>query len=89
MRTINRQAGKRIATPRSVFIGNQKTSLRLEGVMWHALRDIAEERGKTVNDLIIEIRQDHDQANLSSAVRVYIVEHYRKAFRKAQNAGQG
>jgi predicted DNA-binding ribbon-helix-helix protein len=88
MRTTNRQAGERIARPRSLFIGNHKTSLRLEGVMWHALHDIAEERGKTVNDLIIEIRQDHDQANLSSAIRVYIVEYYRAAFRKAQNAGQ-
>jgi predicted DNA-binding ribbon-helix-helix protein len=56
--------------------------------MWHALRDIAEEHGKTVADLIAEIRRDKNPANLSSAIRVYIVEHYRAAFRKAQNASQ-
>jgi predicted DNA-binding ribbon-helix-helix protein len=52
------------------------------------VRDIAEERGKTVNDLIIEIHRDRQQRNLSSAIRVYIVEHYRAAFQKAQNVDQ-
>jgi len=88
MRTTNGHAAKGIVSPRSVHIGNRKTSFRLEGVMWCALRDIAEERGKTVSDLIIEIRRDRQQRNLSSAIRVYIVEHYRAAFQKAQNVDQ-
>ena len=47
--------------------------------MWDALADIAGEQGKTVHDLIAGINRDHNQANLGSAIRVYIVEHYRAA----------
>jgi predicted DNA-binding ribbon-helix-helix protein len=54
--------------------------------MWDALADIADEHGKTVYDLIAEIHRNHSQANLSSAIRVYIVEHYRAALHKARNA---
>jgi predicted DNA-binding ribbon-helix-helix protein len=44
-----------------------------------ALADIADQRGKTVHDVIAEISRAHDQASLSSAIRVYIVHHYRAA----------
>jgi predicted DNA-binding ribbon-helix-helix protein len=47
-----------------------------------ALADIAQEHGKTVYDLIAEIHRNHDQANLSSAIRVYIVEYYRAALQR-------
>jgi predicted DNA-binding ribbon-helix-helix protein len=38
--------------------------------------------GKTVHDLIAEIDRDHAEANLSSAIRVYILEFYRDALRR-------
>jgi predicted DNA-binding ribbon-helix-helix protein len=49
--------------------------------MWAALADIADQRGKTVHDVIAEISRAHDPASLSSAIRVYIVDHYRAAVR--------
>jgi predicted DNA-binding ribbon-helix-helix protein len=52
--------------------------------MWDALADIAVEQGGTVHDLIAEIRWNHNQANLSSAIRVYIVEHYRAALKNRE-----
>jgi predicted DNA-binding ribbon-helix-helix protein len=45
--------------------------------MWEALADIAGERGKTVHDVIVEISRAHNQASLSSPIRVYIVDYYR------------
>jgi predicted DNA-binding ribbon-helix-helix protein len=45
--------------------------------MWEALADIAGKRDKTVHDVIVEVSRAHNQANLSSAIRVYIVEYYR------------
>jgi len=45
--------------------------------MWDALHEIAAARRITVHDLIAEIDRNHTQASLSSAIRVYIVEHYR------------
>jgi predicted DNA-binding ribbon-helix-helix protein len=88
MRATNKRGGERIATPRTIFIGNHRTSIRLEAVMWDALADISDEHGKTVYDLIAEIHRNHSQANLSSAIRVYIVEHYRAALHKTRIADE-
>ena len=67
--------------PRNIYIANCKTSVRLERVMWDALADIANAEGKTLVELINEIHRNHAGANLSSAIRVFIVEHYRAALR--------
>jgi predicted DNA-binding ribbon-helix-helix protein len=56
----------------------------LSGTRPDALADIADERGKTVYDLIAEIHRNHNQANLSSAIRVYIVEYYRAVLQTAR-----
>jgi len=45
--------------------------------MWDALDDIARERGQTVHDVVAAIHRNHDQASLTSAIRVFIVEYYR------------
>lgn len=68
--------------PRTILLADRRTSVRLEGVMWSALAEIAAEKGKTVHDLIAEIDRDYAQTNLSSAIRVYIVEFYRDALRR-------
>ena len=49
--------------------------------MWDALRDIAEERGRTVDDIVTEISRSHEETNLTAAVRVYIVKFYRATLR--------
>jgi predicted DNA-binding ribbon-helix-helix protein len=49
--------------------------------MWAALEDIAAEHGQTVHDLVTAINRKHDRASLTSAIRVFIVEYYRRTHR--------
>jgi len=76
-RRRSRRAAPPPIVPRNVRVGPRRTSLRLEPIMWDALRDIAEERGGTVDDIVTEISRSHQETNLTAAVRVYIVKFYR------------
>ena len=63
---------------RTVFLRDRKTSVRLEPVMWEALRDIARDSGITVNDLVDRIDRNREgDEGLTAAIRVYIVKFYR------------
>ena len=62
---------------RSVSIDGHKTSVSLEPQFYEALKEIAKERGVDVQDLIARIEAKRRKAsNLSSAIRVFVVEHY-------------
>ncbi len=63
---------------RSVKIAGHSTSLSLEGVFWDALKEVAAGRGLSLNALIEEIDRGRG-SNLSSAVRVFLLDHYRSA----------
>ena len=64
---------------RSVTIAGHRTSISLESEFWQALTDIAAERQRPLARLIDEIdkREGRDQ-NLSSALRLFVLAHYRK-----------
>src|SRR5207302_1083913 len=81
MKTKAIRNSERSAPSRSIWIGNHKTSVRLEPAMWAALNDIAAERGKTVHDVVLEINRGRKGISLTAAIRVYIVEYYREALR--------
>ncbi len=58
---------------RSVEIAGHRTSLSLEQAFWRALKRIAAQDGVSINKLIERI--DRERAgNLSSAVRIYVLE---------------
>jgi predicted DNA-binding ribbon-helix-helix protein len=61
---------------RSVRIDGHLTSVSLENQFWDALREIAKERGATLQDLVATIKAERRKGNLSSAIRVFVVEHY-------------
>jgi predicted DNA-binding ribbon-helix-helix protein len=62
---------------RTVFLRDRKTSVRLEPVMWEALRDIAHDNGVTVNDLVDRIDRNREgDEGLTAAIRVHIVAFY-------------
>lgn len=63
---------------RSVVIGGHKTSVSLEEPFWLAVREITEARAITVSELLREIDRDRQEANLSSAVRVFVLEQTRQ-----------
>lgn len=57
---------------RSVMIAGHSTSVSLEAEFWDALRDIAERRGMSLNQLVAEIDGSRS-GNLSSAIRVFVL----------------
>ncbi|MBF0334910.1 MAG: ribbon-helix-helix domain-containing protein [Alphaproteobacteria bacterium] len=63
---------------RSVLIAGHATSVSIEAPFWDALKDIATRRGLSLNDLIAEIDAGRD-GNLSSAIRVFVLETVRAA----------
>jgi predicted DNA-binding ribbon-helix-helix protein len=62
---------------RTVIVSGRKTSVSLENEFWQALDEIAEARGTTRADLVSAINQTRSHANLSSAVRLFVLAYYR------------
>lgn len=75
---------KSTITKRSVVIAGHKTSVSLEEPFWNAVRDITEARATTVSVLLHEIDSSRTNANLSSAVRVFVLEYIRQNGIKAR-----
>jgi predicted DNA-binding ribbon-helix-helix protein len=69
---------KSVIIKRSVTVGGHKTSISLEAEFWNGLREIAALQNVTVTTLLQRIDTDRKSANLSSAVRIHVFEHYRK-----------
>jgi predicted DNA-binding ribbon-helix-helix protein len=63
---------------RSVTVAGHRTSITLEGAFWDALKEIADQQNKSINALIAEIDGQQPE-NLSSALRVFILSHYKTA----------
>jgi predicted DNA-binding ribbon-helix-helix protein len=66
---------------RSLSIRGHRTSLSLEPQFWDALKEIAASKGFSLAGLIAEIdaaRGVTPTSNLSSALRVYVLEHIRR-----------
>ena len=60
----------------SVVIANRhQTSISLEEEFLDALKSISEEKKLSLNQLITEIDSMREHENLSSAIRVYILQH--------------
>ena len=62
---------------RSVMVGRRKTSISLEDEFWDALRAIAQSRQTHLSALIAVIESGRGKNSLSSAIRVYVLNHYR------------
>ena len=62
---------------RSIVITGHKTSVSLEDAFWGGLKDIAASRNMTLSELVASIDADRRQGNLSSAIRLFVLEHYR------------
>ncbi|MHA1189245.1 MAG: ribbon-helix-helix domain-containing protein [Alphaproteobacteria bacterium] len=62
---------------RSIRINGHATSVSLEDAFWDELRSMAEERGQTVPALIAELDKRRTGNNLSSALRLAVLDHLR------------
>lgn len=58
---------------RSIAIAGHSTSVSLEEAFWQALRHIAHARGCSLARLVVDIDQTRNGENLSSAIRVFIL----------------
>ena len=67
---------KSAVVKRSIVIAGHKTSVSVEAAFWTALKDIAAGRQQTLSDLIGAIDAERRQGNLSSAIRLFVLEHY-------------
>ncbi|QRG04973.1 ribbon-helix-helix domain-containing protein [Xanthobacter dioxanivorans] len=75
---------------RSIVIAGHKTSVSLEDAFWEALKEIASGRRLTLSDLVATIDSARTQGNLSSAIRLFVLDHYRGAASaaRAQSTGE-
>jgi predicted DNA-binding ribbon-helix-helix protein len=62
---------------RSIVVAGHKTSVSLEDAFWKGLKEIADERDITLSDLVSTIDTDRQHGNLSSAIRLFVLDHYR------------
>jgi predicted DNA-binding ribbon-helix-helix protein len=62
---------------RSIVIAGHKTSVSLEDAFWRGLKDIAGGREMTLSDLVASIDTDRRHGNLSSAIRLFVLDYYR------------
>src|SRR5262245_34226112 len=73
--------GKSLLRKRSVRLYGHNTSLTLEDAFWAALKEIAAAQGTTIVGLIVTIdseRRERQCLNLSSAIRLFILDYYRR-----------
>ena len=76
---------KSAVVKRSIVIAGHKTSVSLEDAFWHALKEIANGRAATLSDVVASIDTVRSHGNLSSAIRLFVLDHYRAQI-DAENA---
>ena len=63
---------------RSVVIDGHKTSVSLEDPFWTDLKKIAHTQQVTLSELVTKIDGARAQSNLSSAIRLFVLHHFRE-----------
>jgi predicted DNA-binding ribbon-helix-helix protein len=62
---------------RSVVVAGHKTSVSLEDAFWESLKKIAVQRQKNLSELVAAIDSERQHGNLSSAIRLFVLDFYR------------
>ena len=62
---------------RSIVIAGHKTSVSLEDAFWKGLKEIALDRDLTLSEMVAAIDTERAHGNLSSAIRLFVLDHYR------------
>ena len=73
-----RQAEISPINKRSIEIDGHRTSVSLEDAFWVELKKIAAIHDVRTAELIATINRERKHANLLSAIRVFVLHHYRK-----------
>jgi predicted DNA-binding ribbon-helix-helix protein len=62
---------------RSIVIAGHKTSVSLEDAFWQTFKEIAVLRDMTVSELANTVDAERQSSNLSSAIRLFVLDFYR------------
>jgi predicted DNA-binding ribbon-helix-helix protein len=84
-----RRAMRSPVVKRSIVVAGHKTSVSLEDAFWNALREIAGERQMTLSDLVAAIDSQRQHGNLSSAIRLFVLDFYRNLVSVEQEERDG
>jgi predicted DNA-binding ribbon-helix-helix protein len=81
---MSRLPGKAVPTvwKRSIVIAGHNTSVSLEDEFWKSLKEIASECGMTLAGLVSAIDANRNDANLSSALRLFVLGVYQDRTRE-------
>jgi predicted DNA-binding ribbon-helix-helix protein len=71
---------------RSIVIAGHKTSVSLEEAFWKGLKEIATNRDLTLSDVVASIDTDRHHGNLSSAIRLFVLDYYRTLINEQHSA---
>lgn len=62
---------------RSIVIVGHKTSVSLEDAFWLSLKQIGKIQNMTLSTLVANIDTHRQHGNLSSAIRLFVLDHFR------------
>jgi predicted DNA-binding ribbon-helix-helix protein len=62
---------------RSIVIGGHKTSVSLEEAFWNGMKEISGQRSMTLSEMVGEIDANRQQGNLSSAIRLFVLDYFK------------
>ena len=62
------------AIRRTVYIDGRKTGISLEDAFWSLLEEIAQAEGTTLSKIVTEIDKTRQHGNLSSAIRLFVLD---------------
>jgi len=62
---------------RSIVVAGHKTSVSLEEAFWIGMKEICGLRNMTLSELAGEIDHNRQQGNLSSAIRLFVLDYFK------------
>jgi predicted DNA-binding ribbon-helix-helix protein len=74
---------------RSIIVAGHKTSVSLEDAFWEGFKEIARGRNTTLSELVAAVDSERQQSNLSSAIRLFVLDFYRNKLADVQAGGDG
>ena len=74
---------KSTVVKRSVVVADHKTSVSLEDEFWSSMKEIAALQDMTLSEVVSEIHKSRTHENLSSAIRLHVLNFYRNGATRA------
>jgi predicted DNA-binding ribbon-helix-helix protein len=74
---------------RSIVIAGHKTSVSLEDAFWKGLKEIAGGRDMTLSEMVAAIDTERQHGNLSSAIRLFVLDFYRNGRTEQKDEREG